>query len=180
MGGMDFGKFVEEWSKEDELGVVVRSQIYVENELVNLLNHLIPSPEHLDKVRLGYNQRIHLALAMGLDPSFGPPLKALGKLRNDYAHQLGSHLTKDRTDAFYGTFDADFRQIISGSFARTREVAGPESVGDWNSLEPKDKFILYVIVLYHGLTTSIEKIIMRVQKDGGLYFRLEPTEGKDT
>src|SRR5688572_1917704 len=76
---------------EDELGVVVRSHIYVEEALNHLIDKLTPFPDHLPRLR--YEQRVNLACALGLRQEFAPALKELGDIRNSFGHRVDTKLT---------------------------------------------------------------------------------------
>lgn len=94
-------QFLEVVRGEDELGVVIRSHIYVESALVYLLKQLVVDGAYLEKLNLDYAQRVNLAVTLGLKATHAPPLLALGAIRNAFAHRLDTRLTKDRVDSLY-------------------------------------------------------------------------------
>jgi len=92
--------FYEALQQEDHLGVVIRSHIYIEHEVVELLKASWLDYACVAKMNLRYEQKVELAGAVGLEDSFLPPLRKLGKIRNDFAHRLGTNLTRQREDEF--------------------------------------------------------------------------------
>ncbi|PLX33590.1 MAG: hypothetical protein C0605_16085 [Hyphomicrobiales bacterium] len=92
MNDPEADKFYKLLMGEDELGVVIRSHIFVESVLDELLDQLIPYSRHLSSMNLSYHQKITLAVAMGLHEELQESLKALGKLRNDFAHKMDMQL----------------------------------------------------------------------------------------
>lgn len=53
---------------EDELGLAIRSHLYIESLLDELLSLLIPFPSHFEEINLNYASKVKMACAMGLDP----------------------------------------------------------------------------------------------------------------
>ena len=96
--------FLKALQGEDELGMVIRAHIHIEHHLNELLNMVIPYPGYLKAMQLDYAGKVNLAGATGLRPDIVSPLLALGKLRNQMAHRLGTKITKSRERNFYKTF----------------------------------------------------------------------------
>ena len=143
----DAASLIEGLQSEDELGAVIRAHLYIESYLIQLIEKLIPDQEHLDNMRLNYSQRIDLALALGLIPRFGPPLRILGKIRNDFAHRLDAKLSKKHVTDLYGALDQEDREIILQSFKEAKKKLPEAYPQTFKSLETKDKFIFIVITL---------------------------------
>jgi hypothetical protein len=132
---------------EDELGAVIRAHLLVESELLRLFELLTPYPKHIDKLNLGYSKKVDLALALGLNSQYGPPLKKFGYIRNDFAHKPGAEITSKHVNDLYGAFSQRDRQVILDAFERTKkQIEGSRNV-EFDLLEPKEKFVLIVVVL---------------------------------
>ena len=82
----EFDEIVSILTKEDELGCVIRAHIQIEQLLRRALSRWIPHPEHLNKLNADYDGLVTIALMHGMDESYGPPFRAIGKLRNNFAH----------------------------------------------------------------------------------------------
>jgi len=143
---------------DDELGAVIRSHLLIESKIIHLINLLIPHPKYLENLRLGYRQRVDLALALGLKKVYGPPLRKFGSIRNQFAHQPKTQLTTKTIDHFFGTFDKEDQQIIIRSFERTMMTSGASATKSFGELEPKDRFIMITVTLHAILTTAAVEI----------------------
>ena len=51
---LDLESFNEDLSGKDDLGMVVRAHLHVESMLDNLIDCLVPAPQHINKLRLDY------------------------------------------------------------------------------------------------------------------------------
>jgi hypothetical protein len=140
---------------EDELGMVVRAHIYVEARLLELLRKRVIHLEFLDKMRLGYAQRVDLAFALGLKQQYAKPLHALGTLRNAFAHEPETHLTKDRVDGLYKTFSAQDKSVLYTAYVRTKEKTRSRTETHFRALPSKDQFILIAVTLRSMLTAAM-------------------------
>jgi hypothetical protein len=148
---------------EDELGVVVRSHIYVESALVYLLKQLVVDGAYLEKLNLDYAQRVNLAVALGLKPEHAPPLLALGTIRNAFAHRLNTKLTKDRVDNLYKQFSSADKEILHAIFKRISSNGQLHGVSSLRSLPPKDQFALLAVALRAWLLTATLEIECRAK-----------------
>lgn len=133
---------------EDELGVVLRAHIYIEASLNALLENLLVSPKHLDKMNLDYSQRVSLAVALGLHPRYESPLLVLGTLRNYFAHRTGTKLSKDKVNNLYSALSSEDKQLVQQSHERTRKNLKVQvTVQSFSRLLPKEQFILIAVAL---------------------------------
>lgn len=135
--------------REDEMGAVVRAHIRIENLLIQTIECLLPHPKHLKKLNLDYDARVTLALALGLKEQFGPPFRALGKLRNDFAHKSDTSLTKQVVSNLYDSLSSDDKEQVQACFKRIKD--GNEEtrhIKRFSELEPRDQFKLIAITLW--------------------------------
>jgi hypothetical protein len=129
---------------EDDLGVIIRAHIYIEAELEHCLNRLLKDSQHLGN-DLEFEMKVRLAFALGLRNDLKSPLNALGKLRNKFAHQVGTTLTKDAADNFYATLAKKERDDVD----RSMKLLGRK--GSHKALEAKERMILYLLALWGAL-----------------------------
>ncbi|MEZ0315833.1 MAG: hypothetical protein ACAH10_02980 [Methylophilaceae bacterium] len=80
-------------SSEDDLGVVVRVHLHIEQQLNLIIEGLVPHPKSLPRLR--FEQKIKLAIALGLNQDFFEPLKKIGDIRNSFSHDIKAKLTRD-------------------------------------------------------------------------------------
>jgi hypothetical protein len=94
-------EFVAALLAEDEVGSVIRSHLYVEAQLTAFLELAVVEPKLLVDLDLSYAKKVELACCLGFDPKFRGALKRIGKLRNDFAHDLSSSLSQQVVSDLY-------------------------------------------------------------------------------
>lgn len=144
---------------EDELGLVIRAHIHVEHELIEFINRKLMEPAMLGNSYVSYAARVSLALALGLPKCLKDPLNALNRLRNDFAHALGTSLTEDKVQKFYGTFNETMKQAVQVSYDSMRtNTPSPAQPSQIKTLIPRDRFVLYVINLWAVVVAEVQSI----------------------
>jgi hypothetical protein len=154
---MDEAKFLADLQGEDELGTVIRGHIHIEAQILRLLEVLVPYPEHLEKMKLNYAQKVQLAVAMGLKPEHAGSLNTLGSIRNRIAHKLERNLTKSDADNLYKSLDADAKILVQRAFDLTNNQLVGEKSTKFKHLSPRDQFVLIVIALQQMLLKDIDE-----------------------
>src|SRR5438477_11303402 len=91
--GSTIEDFIKVLDGEDELGAVIRAHIHIEALLLELLRLLVKDEGALRKLNHEFSQSVDLAIALGLGPEHAKGLRAFGKLRNEFAHDLNSKLS---------------------------------------------------------------------------------------
>lgn len=139
--------FFESLAGEDVLGVVVRAAAQVDYQLIKLIDEVAVHRSALGSPSgWTYEQRIRIAIAMGLDPRLGPPLRSFGKIRNKYAHEVGFSLSDSDVKNLYESFDAHEKDVIQKVYNRTREnhPNRPKNISELSSFE---KLQIYAVSL---------------------------------
>jgi hypothetical protein len=138
-------EFLEALFGEDDLGVVVRTHIYIESGVNSILEQLIPFPGELPRLR--YEQKLKLCCAMGMDKTLLSPLIELGNLRNSFGHNINTRLSTTSVAKLLSAVSTDDLETIMKTYtialAETREAL-PMSFHD---LEPKSQLIGFAIWL---------------------------------
>lgn len=150
--------FQEALLGDDELGVVIRAHIYVEHELIAFIRATMSPPEALDAIKLDYEGRVKLAMALGLPAHFKPALSFLGTLRNSFAHRLDATLTKQEANGFAAAMGPN--KAVAGNAYRatqTKFTSGDMAV-PVSDRAPKDRVILYLITLWSGIAVAAVKV----------------------
>ncbi len=164
LGSMDKSKkvqqeldeFVTDLFQEDELGSVVRTHIRIEALLIRLLEALAPKPKHLAELPIDFHGRVTLALVLGLNARFGPPLKAIGTLRNEFAHKLGTRLNKSRVTNIYNALSPEDKNQVKASFERIKgEHESTRHIKKYVDLELLDQFRLISTTLWAALQAAV-------------------------
>ncbi|EJB04367.1 hypothetical protein Rleg9DRAFT_3220 [Rhizobium leguminosarum bv. trifolii WSM597] len=142
----------------DPLTVVIRSTVVIEHELTLLIEERVHTPSALKSMDLTYNQTASLAVALGVHTRLLPPLNALGKIRNRFAHQLIKTFSKNDADNFYKSFAQEDKDIITRVFTMTRGQSTlfqgiPKSPA---ALEPIERFAVCVLSLRAAVIAARE------------------------
>ncbi|MBB2840199.1 UNVERIFIED_ORG: hypothetical protein GGE64_003966 [Rhizobium etli] len=156
----DSGQFYRDLSREDSLTVTIKGAIYVEQQLDAILKGLSYDPVAFEKIDLTYLQRVQLAVAFGLPKRFLAPLKALGEIRNKFAHVIRDEISGPDMDAFYNTFDPDEKSLIQNTYAKIhkRKIDGKKRPKRLDRLDPIERFQLYVTTLRSALVVANREI----------------------
>ena len=134
----EIGAFSDDLAKSDDLGSVIRAHIHIENGVYSLVENLTPNAEHLKRLDLDYDQTVSLALVLGLDADWVPSLRAIGKLRNRFAHQLGTVLDDSTVNNLYESLPATGKNNVQATFSGLRSAGMLRSKAErYFDLEPK-------------------------------------------
>lgn len=142
---------------EDELGVVVRAHIYVEHELTAFIRARMSPPEAVDALKLDFDGRVKLAIALGLPADFKPALRFLGSLRNRFAHQLDTAIAKQDADNFRNALGADKVIAVDAYRATQAKFRSNDMAVPISDRDPRDRVVLYLITLWSGIAVAAVK-----------------------
>jgi hypothetical protein len=104
--------FLKALLAEDEVGCVIRSHLYVEAQVDRYLSLAVIQSEYLEKLDLNYSRKIDFLCCLGFDVGFRAPLKRLGKLRNDFAHDLSSSLSQKVVNELFSALPEFGKQAV--------------------------------------------------------------------
>jgi len=136
--------------REDALGAVIRAQIYVEHELIEYVKSRVSSPEAFQRADFQFNRLIRLCVALGLPDRFVRPLNALAKIRNEFAHRLGTKLDDKRVNEFVGSFSPEMLQEAK---ERINLIHFPDGGGPtYDRLKTRGRFDFHAYYLWATLT----------------------------
>jgi len=159
---------------EDDLGVVIRVHIAIE-QLLNELLALIIRDFNLfeDQTKIEYFDKVCLVEVLGLKPENGTVLKVLGKIRNSFAHKPGMKLDRSNVSNLYEAFSSGGKTILQKTFDIVRKKKpNTKVVKSVKKLPPKDQFIVMAVSIQSMLRAAI-KIKKNSLKGGELKFRCE-------
>jgi hypothetical protein len=113
-----FGAFIQSLSSEDDLGAVVRGQVFVENYLEQIIKARLPNPDKINWDQVALAMRLQLATALGAIPdTMAPALKKLAELRNDFAHDLNAVASEKDVHNVYTCMDLKIRASVDDMIA---------------------------------------------------------------
>ncbi len=130
---------------EDQLGAVVRAHIHIEARLNQVLEALTPHPKHLPNLR--YEQRLRLAVALGLNESILAPLKILGDIRNAFGHRLDVKLTSEMVDRLFNAITPEDQEIILNAFTGTHSQLAADGTPSFERADARVRFIIIAVAL---------------------------------
>lgn len=125
---------------DDDMIAVLRGHLYVEADVIDLLEGLFPGADTLID-DLTYEQKVRrLRKAMDLPPDLATLLKALGELRNSFAHTLDRALTEADDQRFFDALSSYFKPGVDDLI---RKGAFPD--------RPGGRVRAAILVLHTGL-----------------------------
>lgn len=143
---------------EDDLGVVIRSHIIIENSLNSFIESLMYDKKEFRKINLEFDKKVKLAVSLGLTDRFKAPLCSLGKLRNQFAHTIRSEISAQDANNLYKSFSAEDKKVLHASLAKTRKELPEHRVDEYKHLAPRVKYIFNVVVLNAGLEAAFRQV----------------------
>lgn len=152
---------------DDPLGAIVRAHIYIEHEVIAFIESQVKERKALDAMKLDYDGRVQLAIALGLPQNLKPMLSCIGKLRNRFAHRLDAKLGKQEADGLKIAMGEDIN-VIKGSLASTDKNMG-KPARKWTDLEPSDQIILMFIGIW-SLLALINHHARKAKESGNADF----------
>jgi hypothetical protein len=154
ISSIDHESFIQAMSGEEPLVVVIKAALYIEHQLIGLIEDCVTHVDHLNQMQLDYHGRLQLAAALGLRPSLVPPLKNLGTIRNRFAHRLDAQLTSNEVNVLHQAFDGDDRSIIEQIYQRTRRMMERRRPARFSSLPALERFTLCATTLRGALIVA--------------------------
>lgn len=140
---------------EDELGVVVRGHIVIEQELIEFIEMNLVNKSYLNAMSLDYSQRVKLAMALGLSQEKGPALQAIGKLRNAFAHNIEKGISDEDAKNIYKSLGEEAMIVTNRAYEKMPEKSSNYVGKTFKQLEPKDRVILCIITIWAGVAGEV-------------------------
>ncbi|MDO6785463.1 hypothetical protein Q4583_15185 [Neptunomonas phycophila] len=148
---------VDSFKIEDDLGVVIRSHIIIEQYLNEIIESVLLHPEKYRKeINLDYHVKVKFVIALGLDKRFESILNVLGTLRNDFAHNIRSEISIQDSNNIYNSLDKERKSTVQELFKNIKSRLPDVGLPKYTNLVPKDKYILYIIALCGALEVACE------------------------
>lgn len=153
---------IEVLRHDEDLVAVIRGHLYLEVQLNRLLAALLPYADEISDARLGWPQRINLALALGLKRQYRAPLKKVGAIRNGFAHEPGQTLKDGDVEALYDSLSQEDRNIVLESYERTQAQV-PDPIGrPFLELNARERFTLILVTLHAMLVAAVSEVTSQV------------------
>jgi hypothetical protein len=139
--------------RDDDVGMVVRAHQHIERELKLFIEMAAPSPGRFRK--LTYSKRVDVAIEHGLIRDLEGPLRAIGRMRNRLAHELGASVGKADPKKLYESFGLVAKNITETSYARTYAKLGPaERPERIELLDPKEQCAFHFVTIWAAIVAQ--------------------------
>lgn len=161
MGQSSVDNFIDDLLGEDELGSVIRAHLYIEKNINELVNLLVPRPKELKDISLDYSKKVSLICALGIDPEVKNCLTGIGKIRNNFAHRTSYELNQSDIKNLYKQLPKAEKELINTIYNSPKMKIHFHEFGDFNSMNPRNKFILISTVI-KNLT---ERLITEIKNE---------------
>jgi hypothetical protein len=139
--------------RQDELGAVVRAQIYIEHVLIEYVNS---RPQPPKTSGLSFAQLVKLTLDLGLPQRFNHPLRAFSRIRNQFAHSLDTKLTDDLVKVFCQSFNKQMRREANDGINRVHFLGYGDGRPTREVITPRGLFIMYSYSLWFALGEAVK------------------------
>jgi hypothetical protein len=135
-------------TSEDMLGGFIRVHLFIEYELNLFIQKRLPSGV-LETLRLDYDGKIKLAIALGLASDLKPSLRKVGEFRNEFAHNLDHKLVEADVDALFKSFSPRMKDLMQRAFAKMRRTpSGAHYPATHQELNGATKLQLYILQIW--------------------------------
>lgn len=138
-------QLLESLEHEDDLGMVIRAHIVIEQYLNFIIKSYITDIETYKQVKLTYEQTYLLVISLGLDSRFKTPLKAIGSIRNAFAHRLRSpSISKEDANSIYKSLGKEEKDSLQKDY---KKIAKDVDEVQFNQISPRQKFMYCVVII---------------------------------
>ncbi len=110
--------FYDALNNEDHLGMVIRAHLYIEHELDKFLLFAMPFYKNYEKdIHVDYYTKVLLCCSLGLAKELEKPLKAIGTLRNRFAHNLETIVDESWLSSMYnGSLSGNYQKQLKTAY----------------------------------------------------------------
>jgi hypothetical protein len=117
-----FEDFDLDISRDDDVGLVIKAHLHIEHQLMEFIELHMPFKERCDWQRISFAGKVELALAFGLREELRKPLALVGKLRNDFAHNLNARLEEFDSLAMFNGLPPLLQKEIKHSYKKVKGI----------------------------------------------------------
>lgn len=134
-------------AKNDALEITIKGAIFIESRLIEFIEDRLVSPAHLKPMDLSFEDRVYLAIALGLRPSLQSPLKTMASIRNKFAHRTDADITQSDLDNLHNSMSAEDKKVVESTYQRTRKKTGAKRPARFKSQPLLDQYVHYILTL---------------------------------
>lgn len=133
---------------EDALGAVVRGHLHLEGLVNTMLSQKVKDTSALSRLNLSYEKKVDLLTALGFNEALVKPLKAIGRLRNKFAHDLNTKMEKDVIDNLYASLGNFESKVLDHSRANFAWDELEAVYGIIDDMDIRSRFALWIVFLH--------------------------------
>lgn len=145
--------------REDVVGLVLRGQLHIEHQLIELASLFLPEACRCDWGLISYRGKLALAAGCGMPADVIDALRKIGQLRNSFAHTLQADISRKSVQDLYNGLPENVRESLKHSYLATGR--GPFSSP--SELHPKELLVLILLNLRQFIKARV--IQVRAQRD---------------
>lgn len=117
-----FAKFLDDTKSENHIQIILRSHLYIENELNKMLINVLEHPEVIGN-KLRFMDKLRLIIAMGILPKEEmEAIKRINNLRNSIAHNLDFEINDKVLDEIINSLSAEQRHKVTRRLEQTTNL----------------------------------------------------------
>jgi hypothetical protein len=111
---MDIDKFLENINSKDHLNVVLRSHLFIEAKIIEMIKDRLINPNALEFNKITFPLKLQLCASLGLlETKDLAAYRKLNKLRNDTAHRLNFEIEDQYIEDLISTLNPEQRNIAN-------------------------------------------------------------------
>ncbi|EPO2920307.1 hypothetical protein [Vibrio cholerae] len=148
-------KWKSTFEKEDDLGVVLRAHIIIENIIEDFIGSRVQDVKSFQKMKLTFEQKKYMAMALGFDSRFDRPLKNLTTLRNKFAHDLRDDINQSDVNNFYKSLDEIDKKVINQQLFAVKNPSQQSLHKGLSDAPVRIQFTVYVTCLCAGIHSFV-------------------------
>ena len=147
-------KFIQDLQREDDVGLVLLGHIHIEHQLIELISEVLPFPDRCDWQKINYATKVALAHSCGLPEQLRETLAKIGRLRNEFAHNLDAAISKKGVLALYNGLPGFYREAIIGTYhvMNRGPFQGPAK------LPPRDLLVLVLLNTRQAVKAGVDTL----------------------
>jgi len=154
-----FKRFKDALETEDAVGKVIRTHIFIENQLNRIIELKFENPGHFEEREFTYFQKVDLAVCLGLQVQYAGPLFAIGEIRNKFGHKLDTELTREMLRGLYQSLSQTHKEILQETITEINSTLPTgEKIPKFKHQSPEDQFKLIAVTFFALLETACRQI----------------------
>ena len=146
-------KLFTDLKREDDVGLVIRGHLHVENQLIDFISNTLLHSEKCDWEKIGYSGKVELVFVCGLFDGMWVILEKLGELRNDFANNLNAIIDPKWVLNTYNGLSAQLKKDLEKSY-KTMDLG---RLSQQATLDTRDLLVLIFLSVRQAVNAATSK-----------------------